>query len=498
MKKLIKNRILVLTISLAILLIINISTSYSYYIGKVVGNEESTTFSITSAGAVINFENDNEVISDSNITPGWTASKNFTITSTLNENEINNDDTKLWYVVKLCIDNNDFPTNAIEFSLSQNGNIVGGGTAIENISNIGIETGKNADGIILGIGNFAIGENTHNYTLTINYVDSNIVDPQKTFGIHLAIQAVKPAKVLIDLDGGTYESSTTKYIAQGILTTIEKPTKPTYIFTGWEITSGNGSAEGTKIISNENTITIRAKYEGPYIFETDSWTTIANNVSRGQASVYEVGDEKEILIDENSYTVRIANNSNYDCTLDSQTACGFVVEFKDIISMEIMNSTGISLYLPDPNDGTNKGGWPNSYARTYLNETVYNKLPNDLQSIIANTTVVSGYDEYYDSENFISNDKLYLLSEREVFNSVTNNDTAALSSRQLDYYANIGVTKTNYSGAIKQYNATAANWWLRVAVKSYGQYFVFVDSTGASSDDFSSRSKGIAPAFRIA
>ena len=43
MNKLFKKRMLIISISLAFLLLINIGISYSYYLGKVVGNESSTT-----------------------------------------------------------------------------------------------------------------------------------------------------------------------------------------------------------------------------------------------------------------------------------------------------------------------------------------------------------------------------------------------------------------------------------------------------------------------
>ena len=41
------------------------------------------------------------------------------------------------------------------------------------------------------------------------------------------------------------------------------------------------------------------------------------------------------------YTIRLANNSNYDCTLESKTACELVVEFQDIIKTHRMNPSGM-------------------------------------------------------------------------------------------------------------------------------------------------------------
>ncbi len=69
-------------------------------------------------------------------------------------------------------------------------------------------------------------------------------------------------------------------------------------------------------------------------FAEDSWDTIAAVIKSGQLSAYPVGSEKEVEIGGTSYTVRVANNTISDeCngTDFSQTACGFVVEFVDIV-----------------------------------------------------------------------------------------------------------------------------------------------------------------------
>ena len=188
-------------------------------------------------------------------------------------------------------------------------------------------------------------------------------------------------------------------------------------------------------------------------FADDTWETIAANVAAGKASSYTVGDTKTVdLGDLGTHTVRVANTS--DCTNGetSETACGFVVEFADIITEQTMNS---SL--------TNVGGWPASELRTYVNSTIYNALPSDLQGVIVDTTVVSGHGTTSGEENFTSTDKLYLLSTKEVWNGGTGDDTAEAETKQLDYYANLGVTGSNYSGAIKQYNGSNYYWWLRSA-----------------------------------
>ena len=74
------------------------------------------------------------------------------------------------------------------------------------------------------------------------------------------------------------------------------------------------------------------------VFEKDSWSTIAANVKAGNTDKYNVGDTKSVDLGSlGTYIVRLANKST--CTTEtSETACGFVVEFADIITKQKMNS----------------------------------------------------------------------------------------------------------------------------------------------------------------
>ena len=102
---------------------------------------------------------------------------------------------------------------------------------------------------------------------------------------------------------------------------------------------------------------------------------------RGNASKYNVGDTKEVdLGDLGTHTVRISNMSECTNGETSETACGFVVEFADVITKQPFNSTD-----------TNVGGWRDSELRTYINGTIYNALPSDLQNVISTTKVISGH-----------------------------------------------------------------------------------------------------------
>ncbi len=247
-------------------------------------------------------------------------------------------------------------------------------------------------------------------------------------------------------------------------------------------------------------------------FENDDWATIIANVKAGTTDKYEVGDTKEVTLTGDSingtYTVRIANKTDNEdgCGTDgfSETACGFVIEFVDIITTHNMNSTA-----------TNVGGWESSAMREYLNVidekdgsgTIYNALPDEIKDGIKDTKVISGHGSGDTSgtatnNNFETTDKLYLLSPHEVWENGSSNqityDTAWENTRQLDYYKGQNVTTSSYGGAIKKNTSNSASyWWLRSARSTNTNYFYSVTNDGEWNFNFATSTVGVAPAFRI-
>ena len=243
----------------------------------------------------------------------------------------------------------------------------------------------------------------------------------------------------------------------------------------------------------------------PVSFSTDSWETIVKAVKENNISKYNIGDTKEIdMGDYGTHTLRIANTSTpNECSTAgfSQTACGFVLEFADIITEHNMNPAG-KYNGTQYSSGHNIGGWPNTSMRTFVNSDIYNSLPSDLKNGIIDTTVVSGHGNYSgDTENFTSTDKLYLLSTAEIWEQETSNtisyDTAREVTRQLDYYKKEGVTTSNYSKAIKMYNSSAEWWWLRSATSGNHEFFYGVGTNGKYISMVAGRTDGVSVAFRM-
>ena len=273
---------------------------------------------------------------------------------------------------------------------------------------------------------------------------------------------------------------------------------------------------------NENSVPVGIN------FSTVTWDEITTTYATNPAKLEQTmknGTMREIEMDidgdgtNETYHLRIANVSTpEECSTTgfSQSACGLVLEFADIITKHRMNKSNV--YAEVENGNGSKGGWKYSDMRAYLNNTtyayenidysttgLYSKLPSDLKSKIINTTVVSGYNSN-DSANFTTTDKLYLLSLHEIYEDRNKDssldpyrrDTAYNSTRQLDYYKLKGVTASNYSEAAKKYNGSYYDWWIRSTRSDSVSNFDFVSSYGYKESVGSVSYNGVSPAFRIA
>ena len=232
-------------------------------------------------------------------------------------------------------------------------------------------------------------------------------------------------------------------------------------------------------------------------FQDDSWETIQCNVKQNTQS-YAVGSTKNIEMDldndntNETYILRVANNTTpSECSTQgfSQTACGFVVEFKDVILEQAMYSKI-----------TSTGGWESSDIRKYLNSEAafISKLPTKLKNSIIDTTVISGHNNL-ETSNFNTTDKIYLLDSVEIYGSsfIDSKHTAKEYERQLDYYNEQGISERNYVGAAKKYQNRNNTWWLRSSSTDGEYYFFLVTSSGSSYNDTVNVERGVSPAFRI-
>ena len=446
-----KNNIFVKTMIFVVLaIILTVGVTYAYFRANITGVESVSTISVGGATLAIKYEGSNSITAN-NVIPGWSDKKYFNVDVT------NTSGKDISYDINLVVENSNFVTP---------------------------DTYNEADSLAPSFLAFALSEcdSTDDKTCD-NYLNDDIIEIQSGEQLLYSV---------------TTNTSGKKYYALGIAFPNEDAPQ-----------SQTGTDGNPLTFSGYVTLTSRKEV---YLseFEKDSWATIASNIKSGNTSRYKVGETKEVAVEgltNTTFTVRIANNSTpSECSTEgfSQTACGFVVEFVDIIEEKRMNSSG-----------TNVGGWPATAMYKYLNgdtadhltydgtnATLYSKLPSDLRNVIADTTVVSGHGSTSEETNFTSTDKIYLLSSKEVWRNCTQSDcydTATSVTRQLEYYSNKSLLTSNNpnDNVIKNYNGTASAWWLRTADSVDNNGFFGVHQYGHGSKYYASDSYGVAPAFRI-
>ena len=369
--------------------------------------------------------------------------------------------------------------------------------------------------------------------------------------------------VTFDPNGGTVNPGSKDVIVGeqiGNLPTAKK--EGNYVFTGWY--RNNTKIDYTYV--PDGNVVVSAAYEEYTAptgnLEDDDWKTISGLDQKGIAcSTYNIGDTKTINMGEyGTHTVRLANCSEpIECSSNgfSQTACGVVFEFTDILVHRSMNPASIDSVIPGHNAA---GGWEYSDARAFLNSTIYtagnidyssggiyNSLPSELKRFIAPTYVVSGH-QITENTNYTTYDYLYLLSPAEIYGVTDrdwarNVDTAAYYTRQFDYYRQNGPTINNnqldaarkiYTGPMEEvpsylldnyiscdtdnppYGTIPAGenlcrrrdefiWWTRTPLHNYLSWddptqpnptYSFVDIGGHMSGTVMS-SFGLSPAFKL-
>ena len=204
------------------------------------------------------------------------------------------------------------------------------------------------------------------FEITIKYKENSYQANNTNFSINLSFDFRSFHKVEYE----DFESQISSYPQEVMdkddydFTFTENPPKKLKVLMGEEetdFTYKNNQLIVKNVTADLKITSINKPIPTPLSFKTDEWDTIKENIN---SDVYNVGDERPIEIEGlGTFTLRLSNKSTPpECEREdfSQTACGFVVEFKDIITTHVMNTSS-----------TNVGGWPKSnkdvfYIRTWF------------------------------------------------------------------------------------------------------------------------------------
>ena len=290
----------------------------------------------------------------------------------------------------------------------------------------------------------------------------------------------------------------------------------------WSVSATlDGKTSDTKSVSITDSYAVSLDFVDP-LLNNNTWETIKNISDAGQgANYWSIGDRKEVTL----------NGTVGALTLSNYTTYAFIIGFNHNASVEGANRIHFQLaktalsggtdvcfcdsYYTSPvsttgyfsmnSSATNSGGWASSQMRTNIcgtslssySGTIIAVIPAALRAVLKSVTKYTdntGNNSTSASAVTATKDYFFLLSEFEVFGSISRaNSNEASKQAQYAYYS-AGNSKVKY-----KHNGTsaAARWWLRSPLASSSDGFENVNTNGTVEDRTARASFGFAPGFCV-
>jgi hypothetical protein len=209
-------------------------------------------------------------------------------------------------------------------------------------------------------------------------------------------------------------------------------------------------------------------------FADNDWTSIIAACHSGSVpSTWVVGNSKTMTINGASYQVDIIGK-NHD-TYASGGKAPLTFQLHDCYAdTKAMNSSD-----------TNSGGWTSCAMRSTHLPAILALMPTEVQNGIREVNKLTSAGSQSATINTTA-DKLFLLSEIEIFGSVSYSMSG--EGTQYDYYK-AGNSK------VKKFNGSAYSWWERSPNASVSTRFCLVYSNGNAYDYYASIAAGVAFGF---
>ena len=139
---------------------------------------------------------------------------------------------------------------------------------------------------------------------------------------------------------------------------------------------------------------------------------------------------------------------------------------------------------------TNVNGWKNCPRRTWCNDVFLAALPAAIKSLVKTVNKLTSAGNQSATID-TTEDDVFLLSEIEIFGTVTN--SKAGEGSQYEYYQ----TASNICKKPSYTSYASARWWERSPYASNATYFCHVHVDGTTNCGNASSANGLAPAFCI-
>ena len=211
-------------------------------------------------------------------------------------------------------------------------------------------------------------------------------------------------------------------------------------------------------------------------FADNDWADIISACQSGNVpSTWAVGDSKPMTINGTSYQIDIIGK-DHDDYADGSGKAPLTFQMHDCYG------TSYAMNISQ----TNFGGWMRSRLRTTDLPAILALMPQEVQDGIREVTKMAGIGGSTTVEAVT--DKLFLLSEVEVFGSATY--APAGEGTQYAYYSSGG-----QSVMMKTQNGSESRWWERSPSNAGSVTFSVVSTSGTKSASSADTLNGVAFAF---
>lgn len=209
-------------------------------------------------------------------------------------------------------------------------------------------------------------------------------------------------------------------------------------------------------------------------FADNTWAQIIDACHKNKVpATWAVGNQKTMTINGTAYTIDIIGKNHDTYANGGKAPLTFQLHdcYADVNRMNISN--------------TNSGGWTSCAMRSTHLPAILALMPTEVQNGIQEVNKLTSAGSQSSTIN-ITADKLFLLSEIEIFGSVSYSKSG--EGTQYDYYK-AGNSK------VKNRNGGAAYWNERSPLKDGSTQFCMASNTGTADYGGASSAAGVAFAF---
>ena len=350
-------------------------------------------------------------------------------------------------------------------------------------------------------------------TKSVSVVDSYAV-ALTFFSATITVNVDSGASVTLKKGGATIDTKTS---TGTVVFTVTETGTYTIVATK----NGQTTSSSVNVVSGTTSYSLTLYFVSSTL-NNNEWSVIKSVSDAGQgANYWSIGDRKELTLNgkvghltlSNYKTYAFIIGFNHNASVEGANRIHFQLAKtalsggKDVCLCDNKYNSQVSAtgYFSMNISRTNSGGWKSSQMRTNICGTSLSSYSGTIIAVIpaALRDVLKSVTKYTDNKGggstaasavTATTDYFFLLSEYEVFGSISYANSNE-SSKQAQYaYYSAGNSKIKYKN---DGTSTAALWWLRSQYAGISSYFVDVYTDGTVYYNGAYLSLGFAPGFCV-